>query len=297
MDIAAPLQREISHDQLAWVKNHPLFCAMRDGIDAGDILPALRKHEVHFYGAGARLLRFECKREQVFTHTQYVDKSGDKERRLRDDELNSKTLELIRHNARNHVRRTATIQDNTRGELVAVHGLFPEFAITRSAHQAGDLALIDVEARFGAGDHLPASMIDLVFLLPDHRLLFIEAKCVTNRAVRSTTIAEVARCQVPKYECHIRRDGVLDALNRSLHAQSELIGRDLGEAKGFVSRVPVLILNPSKCGLSPKSTDKWLREALANAANWSLASDSVAVIDGMLNPGEAIRKFLAKLPA
>jgi hypothetical protein len=188
------------------------------------------------------------------------------------------------------------------GELVAVHQLFREFAITRGQNRAGELALIDVEARFAPApaEGLRGGMIDLVFLLPDCRLLFIEAKCIGNRDLLSTKVAPVV-AQVRNYECHIVRGGVLDAMNRSLCLQSRLIGHDLGQAKSIAVRVPVLILDPDHRGLSLHPRDRWLKKALAIPPNWSFDPDEVAVIDGMSNPSVAIRAyvcaFVAKFPA
>lgn len=286
VDVEAPLQRRFDDNLLAYINKNPLFEAMRHWIDKGNILPALRKQEVHFYEAGARLLCFTGK--NLFTHTQYIDGKGDKDRPLKDGELNSATLEKIRCTSRKHRKPDR--------ELVAVHLLFQEFAITRSQHCAGELALIDVEARFALGEKLPGGMIDLVFLLPDCRLLFIEAKCLRNPDVLSTTVARVVS-QVRNYECHIKRDGVLEALNRSLCVQSGLVGRALGQAKCIVPWVPVLILDPDHRGRSPNSTDTWQKEALRTAPNWSPASGKVAVIDGTCDPARAIRAFVKRLPA
>src|ERR1039458_5751560 len=118
IDGEAPLQRCLDSERLKKIIAHPLF------------------KEVHFYEAGARLLRFTG--QNVFTHTRYIDCEGDRERALTHDERkNPGTLEKI--------RRTANKHRNAASELAAVHQLFGEFAITRSQHLAGKLALIDVE--------------------------------------------------------------------------------------------------------------------------------------------------------
>ena len=72
-----PIQRVIGDDQLKWIMNHCLFKEMEDGIACGQILPALRKREVHFYEGGARLLRFAA--YKVFTHETYINGSGSNE--------------------------------------------------------------------------------------------------------------------------------------------------------------------------------------------------------------------------
>jgi hypothetical protein len=284
-----PIQREIGDGQLEWIMNHRLFSQMGDGISSGQVLPTLRKREVHFYEGGARLFRFTT--SGVLTHAAYIDDEGDGEREV--GKVESITAEYIRKRAVPH--RTNKQPDS---ELAAVHSLFPCFAITRTAHRPGELALIDVEARFAAdaaGDPiLPAKMIDLVFLLPDRRLLFVEAKCVGNPAVRSTKTAAVVR-QVEDYQRHIAREGVLDALNRSLEAQSYLVKRDLGQSGGIFPRVPVLVLDPTKQGLSRRSNDTWLRNALAYSGDSKASSADTIVIDGMVRPDVAIRNFVAGL--
>lgn len=299
----AALQRSFDEKLLACVSQHPLFRAMRDGIDEGEILPALRQQEVHFYEAGARLLCFRPK--SVLTHEAYLDDKNpaevDHDRAIKVREYRAiKVCEYSPEKAPEimaQIRRTASSHRKSKkadGELVAVHQLFPEFAITRSSHHVGKLALIDVETRFESGEGFPGGMIDLVFLLPDCRLLFIEAKCIDNRAARSTKTAKVV-CQILNYEHHITRDGVLAALNRSLCAQSRLIERDLGQAKCIAPRVPLLILAPDGDGLSPRSSDKWLRTALENASKGLLAQGGVAVINGTRDPAKAIREYVNKL--
>jgi hypothetical protein len=233
---------------------------------------------------------FDCKRKLVRTHPRYIGEQGGREVVLGADKQSLDWLERIRRTSKKR-------REGTGSELFEVHKLFREFAITRITHRAGGLSLVDIEARFAKGEGLRASMIDLVFLLRDQRLLFIEAKCVGNPAVRSTKVAEVERRQVPDYERHIRRGGVLDALNRSLQVQSELVSRGLGQAIGIACWVPVLILDPLRRGLAANSKDTWLTEKLGIARNqdWSFAPGEVNVIDGMHDPAAAVREFVQKL--
>ena len=288
MQNAVPLQRKCSPELLRFVMKNPLVEAMRDGIDRGEIVPALRMNEVHFYESGARLLRFTAK--TVYTHRQYIDGDGDRERPLRENELNAHTLERMRRKAKGHRSQNR--------ELVLVHKLFPALAVTRGEHGPGKLALIDVEARFAPGKNLAGAMIDLVFLRRDLHLLFIEAKCIENPDVRSKGEAKVA-CQVRDYERHIKRKGVLCALNRSLQMQSKLVGHDLGQAVGIVRHVPVLVLDPRSHGLPDRSQDKWLRGKLesASARNWIFQPGEANVIDGIRDPVGAIRGFDSKMAA
>ncbi len=81
------MQRSYDEKLLGAVKGNPLFSEMQEGIAKGDILPCLRKGEIHFYEGGARLFRFEV--NKVHTHMQYVDKEGNSERALYEDEHTS----------------------------------------------------------------------------------------------------------------------------------------------------------------------------------------------------------------
>jgi len=287
--VTCPIQRAIGDGQLEWIMKHPFFVGMGDGIAFGQILPALRKYEVHFYEGGARLFRFT--KSRVFTHRAYIDGAGDGEREV--GKAESTTLTLV------DIRRRAVCHRPDNSELVGVHKLFTHFAVTRRPYRPGELALIDVEARFAANSEdtpeLPPGMIDLAFLLPDRRLLFVEAKCVGNSAVRSEGTAKVVT-QVRDYERHIMREGVLDALNRSLKVQSCLVGRDLGQSEGVFPKVPVLVLDPTKRGISHRSTDTWLRSALARSGHPEADSLSINVIDGISTPPDyAISQFVAGL--
>ncbi len=277
------LQREFADDQIAWVAQHPLFQAMKDGIDAGEILPCLRKGELHFYERGARLLSFS--KMKAYTHALYAGKKGDRYVALPD----KANFEPIRDTARKH--RDTKLDS----ELAAVHKLFPAFAATRVAHRLGELALIDVEIRFGKGEKDPtllASMIDLAFLLPNRQLLFVEVKCIGNPSISSKTTAKVETTQVPRYEKHIKRDGVLKAINRSLSAQSMLVARDIGQANAIFPKVPVLILNPTDRQNPVSANNLWLKRRLADASSWAPTSTDACIIDGMSDPINAITEFV-----
>jgi hypothetical protein len=286
------LQREFTEKQIAWVDQHPLFQMLKADIGAGKILPCLRKGEIHFYERGARLLSFsegKVKTHPSFARACIPGVCGHHYVALPDD-LDAGKFKLIREAAGTHHDR------HPNSELAAVHKLFPELAVTRSAHHIGELALIDVEIRFGKDETTPsieANMIDLAFLLPNRSLLFVEAKCIGNPSISSTKMASVEN-QVAMYVRHIQRSDVLEAMNRSLCAQSRLVGRDFGHADSICTEVPVLILNP--CGNpNPVSTNNhWLRRALARASSWTMSSSEVGIIDGTLEPVAAIHQFSKK---
>jgi len=286
------LQRKITGPQIEWVAHHRLFGWLKEDIKAGKILPCLRKGEIHFYEGGARLLKFS--RGKVYTHARYACAGLDSVCGNADvvlpDGLEADKFELIREAARTH-------RDKQRNsELGEVHKLFQPFAVTRKEHKCEELALIDVEIRFGkdeADPTLSANMIDLAFLLPNRELLFVEAKCIGNPDISSTTTASVER-QVGFYERHILRSDVLEAINRSLDAQSRLIGRPLGNADGFFPRVPVLILNPSRDPNPISKNNHWLRRAIAESPSWTQSTAGVGIIDWTLDPIDAIRQFANK---
>jgi hypothetical protein len=278
------LQREFTEQQIARVVQHPLFKACKADIDAGRILPCLRKGEIHLYERGARLLRFSETR--VFTHARYANVPGTRDVPI-DDPCK---FASIREAARTHR------DERPNSELAAVHALFPELAVTRSAHRAGELALIDVEIRFDEDENdatLKGGMIDLAFLLPNSMIIFVEAKCVGNAAISSMDTASVEG-QVADYERHIRSCGVREAINRSLSVQSRLVGRDLGQAKCIHTKVPVLVLNPTRNPNPVSKNNHWLRRALANAPGWSPSSRDIGIIDGTSSPVAAIRQFTTR---
>jgi hypothetical protein len=287
------LQREFTELLIARVAQNRLFQGLKADIDAGEILPCLRKGEIHLYERGARLLNFS--RETVRTHPRYAraciaSVCGNRDVVLPDD-LDADKFKCIHEAARRHRDK----QPNS--ELAAVHKLFPEFAVTRSAHRVGQMALIDVEIRFGKDETDPlikANMIDLAFLLPNRKLLFVEAKCIGNPAIIARKTAAVER-QVASYERHIQRPDVLEEMKRSLCAQSSLVGRNLGHAADIFSRVPVLILNPTRNQNPVSKNNHWLRQALANAPHWTQSSKDVGIIDGMSDPIVAIREFAERV--
>jgi hypothetical protein len=278
------IQRECSKSLLDFVRQHAVFECMREGIATGKILPCLRKNEVHFYEGGARLFRFSA--QNVYTHRQYIDGMGNGDRALSISEQNFITVEDVMKKAREH--RELKVSN----ELAAVHRLFPGLALTRSAHKAGQLSLIDIEARFGASKSkgLPTTMIDLAFLVPDHRVLFMEAKCMGHSAIASSANAKV-EAQVANYEAHIRDACVLPALARSMEVQLQLL-RKTGEPPiGIFPRVPILLFDPStpKREIGRKNT--WLSNRLDDATVWTIKSERPIVIDGRDDPVKAVREF------
>jgi len=282
------IQREFSEQLLHFARAHKFFDFMREGMAAGEILPCLRKNEIHFYEGGARLFSFSP--QSVSTHRRYVDKEGSGYRALRESEENLSTFERIRKTAREHR------SENTSSELAAVHRLFKACAVTASDYKHGQLALVDVEARFGKDDteNLRTKMIDLVFIMPDGRVLFIEAKCLGNQDLASSGMAKV-EAQVKDYEGHISHACVLDAINRSIQAQFQLIGSPVELATGIFPRVPVLLLDPSvpKRRIGPKNT--WLHNRLKEASDWNIKSERPVVIDGRSDQLMKIREFVEKV--
>ena len=286
------LQREFNDDQIKYVASHPMYQWLLADIDAGNVLPCLRRGEIHFYERGARLISFS--RGKFRTDAQYAKDvipggAGNKQVTLPDD-LCESSFRLIVNAARSHRKAQPD------SELVAVHSLFPQFAVTRSVHSSKRLALIDVEVRFGRAETDPttkASMIDLAFLLPDHRVLFVEAKCIGNPSIISRGEAPVVK-QVSVYERHIQRPGVLKAINRSLTVQSNLVGRPIEHAIRIIKTVPILILNPSMIPNPVTRDNNWLRQALRGAPDWTPGSTGVGIIDGTVEPINAIHGFVSR---
>jgi hypothetical protein len=269
---------------------------MRDDIESGNILPCLRKREIHFYGWGARLFNFSAR--SVKTHVRYLGENGDNERALRSDEQTFENFKEIRQRAKNH--RAVIVdsfseksQDAKEKELAEVAKIFSALSITRATAQQNDLALIDVEARFGkiAEQNLPDKMIDLVFLMPNRELLFVEAKGIWNKGVQSMGKALV-ETQVAIYEKHIKQSCVLEALNCSVQLQSILIDKSFDPATGIFPRVPILLLDPSDPKRSIGPRNFWLTDRINAAGAWTVNSERPLVIDGRRDPAAAIRAFV-----
>jgi hypothetical protein len=292
------IQRESSDALVSFVKNSDIFKAMRDDIARGYVLPCLRRRQVHFYGWGARLFNFSAR--SVKTHVRYLGEHGGNYRELKNDELTFESYKSVRQRAETHKavvvhEDSANARDAKEKELAEVAKIFSALSITRAATQHNDPSLIDVEARFGkiAARNMPAGMIDLVFLMPNRNLLFVEAKGVWNKGVQSTGKASV-ETQVGIYEQHIKQDGVLEALNRSMQFQSTLLDKSFGPAIGIFPRVPILLLDPSKPQLEIGPKNSWLSDRLEEAGDWSVGSERPLVIDGRQDPAEAIKSFVAK---
>ena len=280
------IQRECSEDLLRYVRSHKFFDYMIDDIKNGNILPCLRSRKIDFYKDGARLFRFSLQR--VYTHMRYIGEEGKDDRALSENEQALEVYKRI-------LKTASTYRPKPLSELAAVHRLFTELAASRSAHKPGQLAIIDVEARFQKDEakNLPTTMIDLVFLLPDRRILFMEVKCMGNEDVESSGKAK-AEVQVKNYEQHLRHASVLGAMNRSIQTQLKLVGKFAELATGVFPRVPILLLDPSEKKQKVGPRNSWLTDRLGAASVWTIDSQPPLVLDGRGDPVVVIREFVDK---
>ncbi|MDI1262774.1 MAG: hypothetical protein PS018_05915 [bacterium] len=254
---------------------HPFFrdTGLKEDLDAGKVFPAIRKNEVNFYYAGARLCAFRGK--QMYTSSRYLGAEGkSSEVRIEDHWFSAAKYQKIKTNCEK--RRGPT------SELRIVSELFREFSIARSDLPADRAVLLDIECRF-PGSEKAQDMIDCVFLTPEGTLVFVEAKLTTNNAARGIEGSEPAVvCQLKRYRQQLQsqhlRDQIRDDFVRVSATLGEILGgRQLPAPKTVFADVPLLFVGrPS----SVYAKDVWQRDLLKNPSpnEWR-----IIVIDGRNN--------------
>ncbi|MBX9845211.1 MAG: hypothetical protein K2Z80_25705 [Xanthobacteraceae bacterium] len=152
---------------------HPFFdkTGLRDDLSIGDVFPAIRKNEVHFYHGGARLCVY--KGGHMLSNNRYLDlpdKGKSRDVRIPEDRFTRPAYKAI--------KQKCMAWRPAGRELVVVSGLFPEFSIARSNPSAGRALLLDIECRFpgspeaaGAEPETDQDMIDCLFLTPEGALV------------------------------------------------------------------------------------------------------------------------------
>jgi hypothetical protein len=64
------LQKYLDEANVKGLRSHPFFCRLIEDVKAGEVFPAIRKDEAHFYYGGGRLCAY--KEGQMRTNNRYL---------------------------------------------------------------------------------------------------------------------------------------------------------------------------------------------------------------------------------
>nr|WP_314444397.1 hypothetical protein [uncultured Sphingomonas sp.] len=293
------MQKYFEEHRAVKLAGTPLWKALLPLIEAGEVFPAIRKNQVDFYENGARLFSFTL---GFKTNGAYV--SADKPRRdisvndlAKSQEDAEKLLATVRFRAAKHREPR---EDRAASELRAVHELIRQFSPFSGKADKSEPLLIDLEASFSGLVDTKRDMVDLAFLTPDRRLLFIEAKRQSDSRCRSATAPEVETIQVKRYRECVSRPTLAETYAGVLAAFDKLFGSELAGGPLHVwDDVPILIINPDGYTEKKNSRERWQRAALERASlslNERRALNPHSdVIDGTRDPAAAIIRYAEEI--
>lgn len=257
---------------------HPFFkeTGLKEDLAAGEVFPAIRKNEVHFYYGGARLCAY--KDGHTYTNNRYLEMPDDG--RSRDVRIPDDRFSPAKYQA---VKRKCKDWRSAERELSIVSEFFPEFSIASSRLPPDRARLLDIECRFpGApGRETAQDMIDCLFVAPEGTLVFIEVKRADNPEARGSAQGEPAVAgQLRRYRQQLGsedlRNEIKDVYASVIDTLGLIVGRDLPSPRTVLEKVPLLIVGPAAAP-SPRAKEVWQQSLLASPL--SLAADIIG-IDG-----------------
>jgi len=263
---------------IAGLRVHPFFkdTGLAEDLAAGEVFPAIRKNELHFYHGGARLCVY--KDGQAYTNNRYLELPDDgrsRDVRIPADRFTPAKYEAIKGKCRSW--RT------TEKELSIVSELFPEFSIAASHLPAHRARLVDIECRFlgGANGETAQDMIDCLFQAPDGTLVFVEVKRTDNPEARGGGQGEPAVAgQLRRYRQQLGSDSLRNEIKGVYASVTDtlglILGRQLPSPQAVFEKVPLLIVGPSSAP-SPRAKEVWQQTLLASPLSFDA---DVIGIDG-----------------
>jgi len=286
------LKKHFSAERVSALRDEPLFRLLAQDVAAGDVFPAVRDEEMHFYYEGARLLSYKT---AFKTHSRYQCGSkrpgevtpGYEPLRMGD------SVEATYSNL-----KATCAAYRSGGELKTVAQSYRDLSHARRGRPAGAATLLDVEIRFpGLGSAQPRNgqkgkcdMVDMVFALPCGRLCFVEAKRTDDTRARSKTEPEVAR-QIRDYESQVQAaEHIVDTYDAVQAVLAALFGSPVAPLTGVFPKVPLLILGEWR----PSSQERWQAHWLERSSRWAL-DDEFILIDGAGGASPSLQRFLGEL--
>lgn len=268
------LQRSFSNSDVEGLHAHPLFskAGLREDLASGEVFPAIRKDEVHFYHGGARLCVY--KDDHMESNNRYLeipDNGKSRDVRIPADWFSSDRYDELKTNCREY-------RKNPQTELSMVSKLFPEFSIAASKLPANRARLLDIECRFSGSIK---DMIDCLFLTPEGALVFVEAKLTNNKAARGREQSEPTVIgQLDRYRGRVKTDRQREEIKSIYGGVTDTLGRILEQTlpvpRTVFENVPLFFIGPTSAP-SLRAKEVWQRDLLV--APLSIDSE-IIVIDG-----------------
>ncbi len=281
---------------VAGLHAHPFFnnTGLKEDVAAGEVFPAIRKNEVHFYHGGARL--YVYKNGHTYTNNRYLELPDDG--RSRDVRIRDEWFTPAKYRA---IKGKCKDWRPPEKELSIVSELFPEFSIAADRSPADRARLLDIECRFsGAAEGETAQdMVDCLFLAPDGRLVFVEVKRTDNPEARGSAQSEPAVAgQLRRYRRQLGSEGLRNKIKDVYAGVTDtlglILGRRLQSPRTVFEKVPLLIVGPADAP-SPRAKEVWQQTLLTNPL--SLDADIIGIDGRNERMIPALDKFFRALNA
>ncbi|MCK1520464.1 hypothetical protein [Bradyrhizobium sp. 17] len=254
---------------IAGLKAHKFFTdtGLMADLRAGNVFPAVRKEEVHFYYGGARLCVYKTGR--VYTNNRYLKISDNGQSRdvaIPKEWFTCESYESIKENCRTY--------RPVEGELPVVSQLFPMFSLAADRLPDNQARLIDIECRFPGTPKTKTAqdMIDCLFITAGGTLVFVEVKLSSNKEARSDGKREPkVASQLQRYRSQFGSKPLRDEITKVYTGVNatilELMGSEVRQhlvPKRLFQSVPLLIVG-KKASVSPQGKEAWQGQLLATS--------------------------------
>lgn len=228
------------------LKNEPLFIEkLLPDIHNGEVFPAVRKNEIHFYYQGGRLFKYDGK--DFFTNVKYAFNSY-KDNDIKQSEL--KNLKPVDNFVDGYEKIKACCQVySAKSESCNVAKLFKNYSYVISKEEK---ILLDIEAAMDSeSDSKNVDRFDLVlFDTKEAVLQIVEAKLFSNNEIRAKSVPSVVE-QIKRYENNINKkaEEIINAYKdyvkivNELFTENERFTLNLPEPKKIKNTVNLLIFD------------------------------------------------------
>lgn len=243
-------RRDFSDDLVSKLLKSPLWPQLRENVLAGEVFPAIRNREMHFYCDGGRLFAFS--KNGFRTNEKYAQVLIDIPSRKSKD-VSEKGWLKARNRIQNRFHEGINGMKHLCGlysgpEAKGVSRLYSKYTCIQNRQGQSELSrpivVLDIEVSFRANerrrDRLDLLLLDTV----SQKLLFVEAKHYRNSEIRATDGADPPVLeQLEKYRDHIAKhtDTIVAEYTRAKSWIEKIYQVVLPDPKTILPAVPLLI--------------------------------------------------------
>lgn len=246
--------RRFEQNLLDELKSHALLSEkLRKDIETGEVFPAIRKDEMHFYHKGGRLLAFD--KRGFRTNAKYAMGICDDNPLMGDiRERQLDNIQLMKRFSDGYTSMKALCQlYSSKEEAAAVARIYEQWPYTKGGAST-NCVVLDIEVSFKAEVHdaegRRQNRIDLVlFDIQKEELLFIEAKLFVNGAIRAKSPNPpdiVGQFQDYRKPIEVRTQEIISSYGDYVKSVNLLFGIKLLQPCRIIQDMPLLSLGFDK---------------------------------------------------